>query len=144
MKICIIRFIGKIMMTIILLWPPDNTLSLDQSSSNFLILIYGLYVRPALCSCCCIVCSVDGCNIDKVGFRKRFQLINYRLSIRNLNCLGNHLIPPPPPPTHINFTWLLPSSLWSDLSMWGHYLIVLSLRNSNFTSARVTERGIAH
>ena len=29
-------------------------------------------------------------------------------------------------PTHINFTWLLLNSLWSDLGMWGHYLIVLS------------------
>ena len=61
--------------------------------------------------------------IDKVGFRQRFQstINNYQLS-RNLNCLGNHLIPPTYLPTylpthHINFTLLLLSSLWSDLSM---------------------------
>ena len=33
------------------------------------------------------------------------------------------LILQPPPPTHINFNWLFLSSLWSDLSMWGHFFL---------------------
>ena len=37
------------------------------------------------------------------------------------------------PPT-TNFTKLFLSSLWSDLSMWGHFLIVLNLRNQNLRS----------
>ena len=49
------------------------------------------------------------------------------------------LIPPttthPPPPTHPNWTKLFLSSLWSDLSMWGHFLIVLNLRNPNLRPA---------
>ena len=36
--------------------------------------------------------------------------------------------------THLNFTLLFLSSLWSDLSMWGHFLIVLNLRNLNLRS----------
>ena len=40
----------------------------------------------------------------------------------------------PPPPTQINFNWLNLSSLWSDLSMWGHFLILISLRNLNTCS----------
>ena len=36
---------------------------------------------------------------------------------------------PPPPTTHINLTKLFLSSLLSDLSMWGHFLIVLNLKN---------------
>ena len=37
--------------------------------------------------------------------------------------------------THINLTYLFLSSLWSDLSMWGHFLIVLNLGNPNLRSA---------
>ena len=44
---------------------------------------------------------------------------------------------------HINFALLFLSSLWSDLSVWGHYLIVLNLRNPNLRSACATERGNA-
>ena len=36
------------------------------------------------------------------------------------------------------------SSLWSNLSMWGHFLIVLNLRNPNLRSACAKERGNAH
>ena len=35
------------------------------------------------------------------------------------------------------------SSLWSNLSMWGHFLIVLNLRNPNLRSACAKERGNA-
>ena len=30
---------------------------------------------------------------------------------------------------HRNFSWLFISSLWSDLSMWGHLILLLNLRN---------------
>ena len=43
----------------------------------------------------------------------------------SLSSEQNNLIPP----THLNFNLLFHSSLWSDLSMWEHFLIVLSLRN---------------
>ena len=36
---------------------------------------------------------------------------------------------------HINSTWLFLSPLWSDLSMWGHFFIVLNLSNPNLRSA---------
>ena len=39
---------------------------------------------------------------------------------------------------NINFPLLFLSPLWSDLSMWGHFLIVLNLRNPNLISAMST------
>ena len=48
------------------------------------------------------------------------------------------------PTTHPNFSQQFLSSLWSDLSMWGHFLIVLNLRNQNLRSVCATERGNAH
>ena len=85
MKICIIRFIGKIMMTIIFLWPPDNTLSLDQSSSNFLILIYDLYVGHAHVALCIVVtgCGVYSCKIFNRINDKR-KVIKVKLLKRNV------------------------------------------------------------
>ena len=79
-------------------------------------------------------------NIDKVGFNCPIALFPF--SIKS-NCHINHSYQPPTT-THINFTLLFLSSLWSDLSMWGHFLIVLNLRKLNLISACATERGNAH
>ena len=59
-------------------------------------------------------------------------------------CLCNPLIQPTHLPSHLNFTLLFLSSLWSDLRMWGPFLIVLNLRNPNLILACTTQRCKAH
>ena len=75
-----------------------------------------------------------------------FNKFNHSISIDKVQpCLCNPLIQPPTHlATHLNLTLLFLSSLWSDLSMWGHFLIVLNLRNPNLRSACAKERGNAH
>ena len=75
-----------------------------------------------------------------------FNKFNHSISIDKVQpCLCNPLIQPPTHlATHLNLTLLFLSSLWSDLSMWGHFLIVLNLRNPNLISVCATERGNAH
>ena len=57
--------------------------------------------------------------IDKVGFKK----------IQTVTAIIYTTTTHHPPTTHINFTLLFLSPLWSDWSMLGHFLIVLNLKN---------------
>ena len=103
----------------------DSEKQILTSSSNFSESEYEL-------SWCGFICirTFNSCNI-RLAF-SQFNIDKLCSCSKSKSCYGLCPLHPPPTLTLLSFCLaVLFSSLWSDQSMWGQFLIVLNLRNLN-------------